>query len=124
MVTICGPETLKVRGVADRMKASTMCGECLIVPMENEQPAAPPVRLDASSVHPNVTIVACVFGLPTPAADKQNNGLPFLKGSSPARQQISVALTIRGGVFDPFACPALAQEVQKLLQFPEMCDDD
>lgn len=131
--TVRGAESLTVQQVATGMQpissvsSTSNLGDCLILSMdtaEDDPPSAgniPPLRFDATvcdNNNNNPHLVVCVSGLRN--VKKVNGG--FLGGSSNKRRMIMVGLTLRGGT--PSSAPLLAREVQKLLQFPEMCDDD
>ena len=89
-------------------------GECLILATPGVEENL--METDAMALSPNVAVVAVVGGVRMQNSANRRNWLP-------QRPMLSVSLTLSvPHLTDVVGCRRFAEEVQKLLQFPEMCD--
>ena len=127
IITLQQVDTYNVQRVADEMKAAAdhpdggaaSVGQCLIVAAPNYDHTE--METDVVPRHPNVRVVCTVGGV------HLDRNAPQLARSSGTvrppgpRPFLSLSLTVTNT--DYTACTRLAEDVQTLLQFPEMCDD-
>lgn len=102
-------------------------GQCLVLASPNYDETE--MHVDAAPIHPNVAVVVVVGGVhlarrPHLRSSSGSGGGKSSSNRGPKRPVISVSLTIAGphrasGVA---MCGKFTEEVQKLIEFPEMCD--
>lgn len=99
------------------------CGMCLVAPLENSEQSQ--AIVDATSTGDSkVVVLAVVGGLQSIDGNSTLKGeIPFLRGLG-TQKNVSISLTIKGHseslVHD---AEELALECQKMIQFPEICED-
>lgn len=124
-LTVAQVATKSMIGIAEGLaaaKPSKDCGQCLVVPLESLEQTD--VTVNATAEKSNVVVLAVVAGLKNIDTTLVNHGeIPFLRGRG-SPKKISVSLTIKGyGGSLVHDAEELALECQKMMQFPEICED-
>lgn len=126
LVTLKGADSLKIQDIADVLSAAEgrtnktrEVGQCLVLAMSNFDDSE--MVIDAAPVHRDVAVVAILGGvhLEYPVKSHRSNGT---NGASP-RPVLALSLTINGQLqTDIVTCRRFADEVRKLLVYPEICE--
>jgi hypothetical protein len=126
VVTLQGVESHKIQSIADGLAAAEdrtnktrEVGQCLVLAMSNYDESD--MVTDAAPVHPDVTVVAVLGGvhLEHPTTSPRANSA---HAASP-RPVLALSLTITGHhQTDIVTCRRFANEVRKLLIYPEICE--
>jgi len=137
-ITLKSVDKSGVQTVADQLAQLTKVkeqqqelGQCLVMATTNYDQID--METDTAPIDPSVRVVAVIGGVrlehnPHPAR-RASHGLPPNHNRS-LRPVLALSLTMGGpagcpgmGSVDFVTCRRFAEEVQKLLQFPEMCDN-
>jgi hypothetical protein len=114
----------KSRAVSGGEKTSTeTCGQCLVVALDDSETTQ--LVIDATSEQRDIVVIAIIQGLGKINSQSAPAELPFLRGRRGGSTfQVAVSLTIRGHSESLIQdAEAFALECQKMLQFPEICED-
>jgi hypothetical protein len=122
VVTLEGVDRRTVQSVADELNKAEheydrtkKLGECLILATPDSDESE--METDAAALPPDVAVVAVVGGVRMEQASARRNW------STRPPMLLSVSLTVSiPHLTDVVGCRRYAEEVKKLLQFPEMCD--
>lgn len=114
LVCVQNVDGLSIQDIADIMSTleadESLIGECLVLAAPNFETTN--MQVESKLRHPHVSVVAVVGGVHVDRFPKSMNKKP--------RPMISISLSIDTTSFA--IGTQYAEEVQKLLQFPEMCD--
>lgn len=128
IVTLKGVDSQTIQDIADGLSAAEdrtnktkEVGQCLVLAVSNDGQSE--MVTDAAPVHRNIAVVAVVGGvhLEHPPQAPRSSGVNSM---SPC-PVLSLSLTITGHRHtDIVTCRRFADEVRKLLVYPEICDSE
>lgn len=134
IVTLLGVDRKGVQTIADEIDTASgdgknevppTVGECLVLATPDYEQSE--MEVDVASVHhSSVTVVAVIGGVRLDYGSRlpHSRSQRRTPSTTSARPVLHLSLTIRcPHQTDIVACRRFAEDVQKLLQFPEMCDD-
>jgi hypothetical protein len=125
LVTLRGVDNRGVQSIADELAdahhitdETRELGQCLVLATPDYDQTD--MELDVAPAHPDVSVVAVIGGVRLTRNMRNSRTSGF---GLPPRPMLSLSLTIKPAQQNDLAiCRRFAEEVQKLLQFPEMCD--
>jgi hypothetical protein len=128
LVTLKGVDKRGVQSIADELAdlhhvtdETRELGQCLVLATPDYDQTD--MELDVAPVHPDVSVVAVVGGVRLSRNTRSSRSAGYGPPAGAPRPMLSVSLTINAAQQNDLAiCRRFAEEVQKLLQFPEMCD--
>lgn len=128
LVTLKGVDKRGVQSIADELAdlhhitdETRELGQCLVLATPDYDQTD--MELDVAPVHPDVSVVAVVGGVRLARDTRISRPSGFGPPAAVPRPVLSVSLTINAAQQNDLTiCRRFAEEVQKLLQFPEMCD--
>jgi hypothetical protein len=121
-ITVDNVDRTSVQQVADNMRTARGqrkdLGHCLVIATPNYVEID--METDAFPTHPSVGVIAVIGGVSLDRHSRRSNS-----NSQAPRPVLALSLTIGGPRQSSFTSSRrFAEEVQKLLQYPEMCDQD
>jgi hypothetical protein len=128
LVTLKGVDKRGVQSIADELAdlhhitdETRELGQCLVLATPDYDQTD--MEMDVAPAHPDVSVVAVVGGVRLSRNTRSSRSAGYGPPVGVPRPMLSVSLTINAAQQNDLAiCRRFAEEVQKLLQFPEMCD--
>lgn len=128
-VTLKGVEERGVQSIADELgdaqhitDVTRELGQCLVLATPDYDQTD--MELDVASIHPDVAVVAVVGGVRLVRNTRNIRSSGFGAPADVPRPMLSISLTINAALQnDIVVSRRFAEEVQKMLQFPEMAED-